>query len=297
MLAHNADGSPNYAVRCVTSDEGAVDRPGLRTLLAELFENAEDADILFYFAGHGAQTPWGVELVTQDLIANSLGVSLADVVTLANGSPARDVVLILDCCSSGDLANEVVAGRRDRDIRHAVLTEGVTILTSSRPVQASTEAEGHGSFTRRLLDGLDGGAADLVGHVTSLSLYAFVSGSFGAWDQRPMFKSHVTRPSVLRRCEPWIERALLRRLPELFPSAEARLRMSPAYEGQGRPLPPGVPGTREQHAFDSFKQLRNAGLLAVEEGADLYFAAMRSLEVFLTPIGRHYWRLARGRHL
>lgn len=296
MLSRNADGSPNYAVRCVTSDDGVIDRPALRTVLAELFENADDADLLFFFAGHGAQTPWGAELVTQDLITNSLGVSLADVVTLANGAPARDVVLILDCCVSGDMANERGGGNAGRWVRQAVLAEGVTVLTSSRGTEASKETEGHGTFTRLLLDGLDGAAADLLGHVTSLSLYSFVSSAFGAWDQRPLFKSHVTRPSVLRSCEPWIDEDLLRRLPALFPAADAYVRMSPAYEGQGRPLPPGVSGTAEQQAFDSFKGLRNAGLLAVEGGTDLYFAAVNSHQVYLTPLGRHYWKLAhRGR--
>ncbi len=69
--------------------------------------------------------------------------------------------------------------------------------------------------------------------------------------------------------------------------------MTPAHEGEGRPLDPGDAGTPEQQAFDSFKRLRNAGLLSVEGGTDLYFAALQSLEVFLTPVGRHYWKLAR----
>lgn len=288
-LQRSSDGEPNYAVRCITSEDRTVDRPGLRTLLTELFQDADDADLLFYFAGHGTQTPWGAELVTQDLIANSVGVSMADVITLANSSPAREVVLILDCCTSGSAAND--AAQAAAMVRQAVLAEGVTVLASSRSAQASTEVGGQGSFTRLLLQGLDGAAGDLVGDVTSLSLYAFVSGAFGAWEQRPVFKSHVTRPSVLRRCAPWIERPLLRRLPEVFAGPEARLRLTPDHEGEGRPLAPGT-GTAEQQVFDYCKALRNAGLLTAEGGVDLYFAALDAAEVFLTAPGRHYWKLA-----
>src|SRR5688572_9645880 len=73
LLERHADGIRNYDVRRVTSDEEVIDRPRLRTLLASLFENARDAQLLFYFAGHGAESPWGAAFVTQDLVPNSLG--------------------------------------------------------------------------------------------------------------------------------------------------------------------------------------------------------------------------------
>ena len=69
VLERNEDGSLNYAVHLHTSATEPIDRPTLRTLLAELFKNAQGADLLFYFSGHGAQSPWGAELVTQDYIA------------------------------------------------------------------------------------------------------------------------------------------------------------------------------------------------------------------------------------
>lgn len=80
-----------------------MSRGRLRGLIGELFANARGIDLLFFFPGHGAQTGWGAELVTQDASANSMGVSMNDLLTLANSSPASSVTLILDCCFSGDL--------------------------------------------------------------------------------------------------------------------------------------------------------------------------------------------------
>jgi len=132
LLARNQGGGRNYDVRVVTSGTATINRQDLRTYLAELFEHARDASILFFFAGHGAQTPWGAELVTQDCARHSLGVSMNDVITLANDSPAREVTLILDCCFSGDVANlpglQAAAVAQAFRLERAVLRENVTVL-------------------------------------------------------------------------------------------------------------------------------------------------------------------------
>jgi len=107
LLAHHADGTPNWRAELITSDSGpdVITRDSLRRALTELFAAARDADLLFFFAGHGAKTPWGADLVTQDAAPHSLGVSMNDLVTLANDSPARSVTILLDCCFSGDTGN------------------------------------------------------------------------------------------------------------------------------------------------------------------------------------------------
>lgn len=300
VLQRNQDGSCNYDVRVATGDEGTVDRARLRELLADLFANARDAELLFYFAGHGAESPWGAEIVTQDLTPHSLGVSMDDILTLANNSPARDVVLILDCCFSGDLGNvpSLQASGNAPDFRFgkAVLREGVTLLTAARSTETSVESDGHGAFTRLLLEGLEGAAADHIGRVSALSLYDFASRAFGAWEQRPVFKAHLERPSVLRVCKPPIDPDLLRQLPTHFATADTRLALSSAHEGT-RPLPPGTTFTPEQVAFNYFKLLRNAGLLTTDDNKDLYFVALESEEVFLTATGRYFWRLAKENRL
>lgn len=46
--------------------------------------------------------------------------------------------------------------------------------------------------------GLKGGAADIGGNITPASLYSFVDQSLGAWQQRPVFKTNISRFLPLR---------------------------------------------------------------------------------------------------
>lgn len=208
FLQRHQDGSRNYDVRLVTGDSASIDRRDLRTFLAELFEHARDASILFFFTGHGVQTPCGAELVTQDCVSNSLGVSMNDVITLANDSPAREVTLILDCCFSGDVAN--VPGLQSAGVAEgfrldrALLRENVTVLAASTARQPSAEIPGggQGAVTLLLLEGLDGGAADHLGEVTALSLYAFASRAFGARSSSRMSLSRQRSESAGPRWTP-----------------------------------------------------------------------------------------------
>ncbi len=295
LLGRHYDGTPNYDVRLITSASTALTRGLLRELLKELFHNSRGAELLYFFAGHGAQTPWGAEFVTPDYSANSLGVSMNDLLTLANDSPASEVTLILDCCFSGDLANipglQPIGLSEEFSPGRAILREGVTVLAASRSTETSAESGGHGAFSRLLIDGLDGAAADHFGQVSASSLYAFASPSFRGWEQRPVFKSHVTTVSPLRLAQPWIKPEFLRELPAHFPTATARYQMTPDHEGE-RPVPAGQELTEQQKVFDYFKRLRNAGLLSADNDKDLYFVAMDSGDVFLTALGRHFWQLA-----
>ncbi|MDO0934529.1 caspase family protein [Streptomyces sp. DG2A-72] len=299
LLSRHANGDRNWDTQLLTSEGGpsAVTRDGLRRVLTRLFANARDTDLLFFFAGHGAQTPWGADLVTQDATENSLGVSMNDLITLANDSPARSVTLILDCCFSGDLGNtpgqQSAAVAENFRLNKSLLRENVTVMAASRSTEFSQEVAGHGAFTRILLDGLTGGAGDHLGNVTALSLYGHVSAAFDAWQQRPVLKTHLTEPVILRFGPPWVDRDLLRRLPDHFPAVDSRLQLSPEHEGEGRPLSPDNPGTAKQQQFDYLGRLRNANLVTTDNRRDHYWVAMESGDVYLTSLGRYFWGLAK----
>ncbi|MER7667009.1 caspase family protein [Kitasatospora sp. NPDC096128] len=302
LLATNADGGPNWRVELLTSARAPrITRDRLRGALAQLFANARDSDLLFYFAGHGIQTAWGADLVTQDATRHSFGVSMNDLITLANDSPARSVTLLLDCCFGGDAGNspghQAAAVAETFRLNRSTLRENVTVLAASRATEASEEVDGHGAFTRVLLDGLAGGATDHLGNVTALSLYSFTSAAFDAFQQRPTLKTHMTEPVVLRIGPPWVDAELLRQLPAHFRTADSPVWLSPAHEGEGRPLPPGNPGTREQQQFDYLGRLRNANLVTTDGRRDHYWVAMDSGAVYLTPLGRYFWNLAKRRVL
>ena len=295
VLSRNSVGNREWHTSLVTSTTTSVTRDDLRGHIAKLFANARDQDLLFFFAGHGAQTPWGAELVTQDATEHSLGVSMNDLLTLANGSPARSVTLILDCCFSGDLGNspglQADGVAEAFQIGRALIREGVTVMASSRGTETSMETGGHGTFTRMLVEGLQGGATDHRGRVTALSLYAYVSAAFDAWSQRPLLKTHISEPLVLRMGPPWIDEALLRHLTDVFPRADFRLQLTPAHEGIGRPLPPDELGTPQQQVFDYVGRLRNAGLATTVGARPHFWVAQEGGYVYLTSLGRYFWSL------
>ena len=298
LLSTNDDGSPNWKVTLVTAGEdGSIEitRDSLREAIESLFSNSRDADLLFYFSGHGGQSSWGAELMTQDFTRYSMGVSMNDIITLANDSPARSITLLLDCCFSGDAGNpsglQQSAVSESFRIPRSLIRENVTIIAASRGTEPSMEVDGEGAFTRLLLDGLAGGATDHRGNVTALGLYGYISPAFDAWEQRPVFKANLTEPVVLRRGPAWLEPELLRSLPEHFPTADFRLQLTPAHEGDGRPLGVGE-GTPEQRVFDYLGRLRNANLVTTDNRKDHYWAAMESDYVYLTQLGKYFWRLA-----
>ncbi len=229
-LRCNQDGSPNFEPRLlVAPDPGpddVVTRRVLRKQLGRLFKDPAELALLHY-SGHGTVNNLDGYLVTQDAAKFDEGIAMGEVLTLANDSPADEVVVFVDCCYSGRFGNPPAIGNA-----RVLLREGVSILTASRGDQPSVETGGGGVFTSLVLDALEGGAADIIGSVTLPAIYAYVAAALGAWDQRPLFKSHTSRLLPLRRCTPPIEQSLLRDLPLLFPLPAEDLPLDPSFEPQ-----------------------------------------------------------------
>lgn len=194
VLGRHADGEPNFDCwRLLGSENREVTRAMLLSRLDHLFRDESDV-VLFYFSGHGTESNLGGYLATSDARKYNEGVSLTDVLTLADNSVAREVVILLDCCHSGSFGQLPAV-----DNRSAVLREGVSVLTASRSTQPAVEVEGRGLFTSLVCDALEGGAADVLGHVTVAAIYNYVDQALGSWDQRPLLKSHVSKLVKLRR--------------------------------------------------------------------------------------------------
>lgn len=290
LLARNEDDSPNYDCRVLTSKEATISRKVLRTEWRRLFNNFR-GDILFYFSGHGAPTEVGGFLVTQEGELDDPGLSMNDLLVMANSCRAEHVLLILDCCHSGDLGNP--PGLQGQGgVHQAQLREGLTILAASRATEAALEVEGHGVFTWLLLGGLRGGAADVRGYVSAAALYAYVDQALGPWEQRPMYKSHAGQLPPVRRCNPAVPDSLLRTLTMAFSAADRPVQLDPSFERTH------VSAKPENIAlFEIFKKLRDARLLLTETGDDLYYVALNSGRVRLTPLGQYYWQLASQRRI
>ncbi|WP_407792420.1 caspase family protein [Pigmentiphaga litoralis] len=293
MLDRHADGSVNFGVRHLagTGQNDPISRDDLRSAVEELF--AGDGEVaLLYFAGHGYIEAAGGYLCSSEVKSGHDGLALAEVLTWANKSRIANRVIILDSCHSG------VAGGTPLQQTVAELSDGVSILTASTDEQYASEENGAGVFTSLLVDALGGAAANLVGEVTPGGVYAHVDQSLGPWAQRPVFKTNVKRFVSLRKVQPPLELAELRKISELFPSAGFSLQLDPTYEPERHDSwatdPQGIPAPDpEKNAIFSILQTYNrVGLLTPEGAPHMWHAAMESKTVRLTALGEHYRRLA-----
>lgn len=287
LLCKHEDGAPNFdcrLMRATLDGKGdKVGRPELRKSVKELF--AQPAEVaLLHFSGHGTVNDLDGYLVTQDAAAYDEGLAMSEVLKMANGSKTEEVVILLDCCHAGNLGNPPVV-----DNARAMLGEGISILTASRGDQVSVEESGAGLFSSLVADALEGGAADILGDVTAPAIYAFVEGALGAWDQRPLFKSHVSRALPIRRCKPAVELAILRDLPTLFPVPAEDLPLSPEFETTCEKK-----DEAKTKIFCKLQALSRVHLVVPVDAQHMYDAAMQSKACRLTAAGRYYWRLAKN---
>jgi len=295
-LAQHADGSPNYACELPARD-GRFTKRELMQACKRLFHPSFRGDALFYFSGHGVIESTGGIFATSDGQEDDWGVSMHDVVELARNSNARTVTILADCCHAGAFADGPgVAG----GVRNTVasIREDMTLLAASRATQTAVESSTHGIFTQAVLDALDGAAADAMGWVTPSAIYDLVERRFGAWDQRPVYKSHVTRSMVIRKCAPLIERHALARLVNLFSTADYKYPLEPAHDPEDECGHMAAPVDEAKLEIGRlFKRYRDAGLLRPSIASEqLFWTARRSHTVELTMRGREYWGLVkRGR--
>jgi len=290
MLERDADGSRNFHTRIMTSTGPGqeVKRSELRAAIQELFGG--DSEIaLLYFAGHGYVEAAGGFLCPSDTQTGDDGISLADVMTWANQSAARNKVIILDSCHSGVVGSHPVAP-------FVELSDGMTILTASTAEQYASEKNGSGVFTTLLVDALGGAAANLVGDVTPGSVYAHIDQSLGAWAQRPVFKTNVKTFVSLRKVQPPLELGDLRRIADLFPESGFEYQLDPSYEPMrseaDKAAPDYIAPDPERTAIFSILQKYNRVNLVVPVGAPhMWHAAMERKACTLTALGEHYRRL------
>jgi len=280
VLSRHHDGRVNFECEVLTAPPDQVSRPILRQRISGLFEHLAEVAFL-HFSGHGTLTGFGGYLVTPDYCDHDVGIPMAEVLAMANESPVEEVFITLDCCHSGAFGTSPPISN-DK----ILLSEGVSVITATRTDQEALEGGGGGLFTSLLVEALEGGAAGLLGEVSAASVYAYVDSALGAWDQRPLFKSNVSRFIPLRHAAPRVEIALLQRIGEYFPSPAAFLRLSPEYEPTADPH-----DQQKENVFEDLIKLRNAGLVHPVGEEHMYYAAVNSKSCALTTLGRYYWRL------
>lgn len=295
LLETNGDGSPNFDVRRITSNDESITSARLHEAIADLFTGDAET-VLLYFAGHGLlneETNTGF-LVTEDGSSPNWGVSLAGILDQANKAHPRikSTVILLDSCQSGFAGQ--ISGLGGSHV--SVIGNGVTILTACHKDGVAAEINGHGKFTDIMLDGLGGAASDVLGRITPASLYAHVDQTLGAWEQRPIYKANVQSFVTLREISPKVSKSILRRLPEYFPISGHIYELDPSCEpdrGEESERLKDIPVNADnERIYRELQQCNRHGLVVPSEHEHMWHSAVFSGGCRLTATGAHFRRLA-----
>lgn len=279
VISRHFDGSVNFSTRELlsSSSDDSFTAEDFRHEVRELFHGDNDCALLF-FSGHGYIDETGGYLAFPDSVSGLDGVSLTEVLNLANKSTVKNKIIIIDSCYSG------AAG--DNPHGHADISDGMTILTASTSNQVAFEEDGGGVFSRLLVDALYGAAANIVGDITPGSIYAHIDQSLGPWDQRPVFKTNVKRFFSVRESAPSIELQDLRKIADFFPEAGASYHLDPSYEPDS-----DNPDPDKCALFAVLQKMNRINLVSPEDADHMYYAAMNSKSCKLTVLGEHYRKL------
>lgn len=296
LLERNEDGSKNFDVQI--KEDIQTSREAM-SMIQTLFSGNDDYALL-YFSGHGYLDEFGGTIVMPEDIRTDghyyVGLQMKDIMTLVNQSHIKNKIVILDCCHSGFLGKEHV------NSCDSVIGSGVSILTACREDESAMELGGHGMFTELLSTALSGGAADFLGNITIGGIYAYIDRSFGAWEQRPVFKTNVTEFAPLRCVKPPIDINIIRQLTALFPDKDQEMQLNPSFEDTNDPcveheyVEPYADSTHVAE-FKMLQKLQSIGFVKPVGEEFMYFAAMHNKSCKLTPLGQYYWRLVNENHI
>lgn len=292
VMERHADGTVNFAtprVLTASNESEAVNRKDLKDAIKELFADGSEI-AMFYFAGHGYIENTGGYLCTTDTKDGDDGLNLSDVMVLANQSPAKNKVIILDSCHGGIAAQHTNAGFSE-------INDGTTILTASTATQYAKEGPEGGVFTTLFVDALNGAAANLRGDVTPGSVYAHVDQSLGPWGgQRPVFKTNVKTFVSLRTAAAPVALGDLQALKGLFPQQDYDFPLDPSFEperteAQKNDASMPAPDVANNTVFALLQRLVKVNLVRPKGETHMWHAAMNSKSCELTVLGQHYWKL------
>ena len=284
VLDRHSDGTKNFdtIIEVATGPTSFIERKELKNKVEDLFRDKSDI-ALFYFSGHGYVESTGGYLITSECIDGDDGFSMNDLLEIANVSPARNKIIILDCCHSG------IAGKTSPKEDKSILSEGLTILTASSETQYAIEKNNSGVFTTLFIDAMNGSASNLVGDITPGSIYAHIDQSLGSWEQRPIFKTNVTTFTTLRKVQPPIALADLKQLTELFPVKGQEFKLDPSFEPDSQ-----NPNEENVIKFKLLQKYNRINLVVPVDAEHMYYAAIENKSCKLTILGEHYWNLIKN---
>nr|CRH05527.1 Protein of unknown function. Containing eptidase C14, caspase catalytic subunit p20 domain [Candidatus Magnetococcus massalia] len=123
------------------------------TVVLYLAGHGEIVDDVWYFLPHELDDTTDGRISGQGLSSRNIGQKLAKI-------PARNLLMVVDACKSGSLADSLTRFEERRPMAMLSRSTGVHIATSTTSEQLANELGtlGHGVFTYTLLKGLEGEA-------------------------------------------------------------------------------------------------------------------------------------------
>lgn len=283
----DADNSPNFDI---TRIDNCPNVAIANAAIKKLFEDDNVGTALFYFAGHGFIDANGQgEIVFPDNSTDRTtiyhGIRMDDIMKIVSKSTIKNKILILDCCHSGKIANDVN--------NEAWLPNGCAILASCRTDQNSiaSSSVAHGIFTEMLIQALNGEASDFLGDITIGSIYAYVDRCLWAFEQRPIFKSNISSFISIRNVMPPLP---IRRMKEglrLFKDVNDDFKLTPKHEFSTYEEPEKAKDYDECKTFGLLQDLQRIGFVEPVGEKFMYYAAINSKSCHLTTTGKNYWNL------
>lgn len=274
--ADGESGEDNFECTLLTATDRAIDAEAMAAAVDQMMSSEAAGDeCLFYFSGHGWVTEDGGYLVTQGGTKAAPGYPMRRLLEAADNGEDRSVLIILDCCHSGQIGN-ITAGEESGKV---LIGPEVTVLAAAAADQESAQYGQFSLFTHLLLQALEGGAADARGMVYAAAVFAYVEQALGEKEQCPVYKCYSRRLKLLRKCRPLVSDESLMRLPELFLYPEEELNLDPDW----------------LHDDDRLARLQNLLHGAVVEAGDaneVRTVAEQSGRIRLTPMGRMHWERA-----
>lgn len=280
---HTDEMEKNFMVELLTTDTKIITKDHLRDRIEELFMYQREISLL-YFSGHGYIENTGGYLITTECKRGDQGVSMNDILIMANNSPATNRIIILDCCHAGGFGNNPL------NQKLSSIAEGVTILCASSKDQYAVEKNGSGVFTSLFVHALDGGAANILGEISAGNIYGYIDRAMGEQGQRPLFITNIRRYANLRRVQTQIKRVELREMTVLFDKGPNMIfDLDSSFEPESN-----NPNPENVKKFTILQKYNRVNLVIPVEAPHMYHAAMHKKACKLTALGKSYWVMVKN---
>lgn len=282
VLEKHGKGDPNFNVM----DLYNLSNQSIQKEILELLKRKATYALLF-FSGHGTTKDGEGFLCGKNSSSkNGLGVSMKWISDQINESKIPEITVILDCCHAGEFGNALDG----TSFELTGLRKGVTILAATTSDDYAMEFGGKGIFTSLLYDGLNGSAADLLGHVTPVGLYNCAETILNPWQQRPVFKSFVDQMTPLRYCLPQVKKRITRQITdtEFFHKKDSFIELSKELFGENE---------KEQKKLSMLSSFERSGLLQCPNRKTLNEAILNGDACYLSPYGQYIWQLVKNKSI